>query len=100
MVLVETRVLGSNDSVLEVGRDLAEWNELVALVIGRSVHPGLHAALDMYRGCRWVDPSGRYKKQRGKRPKKDDEDEKPSDERAETTVATRAFIWHSGYGSG
>src|SRR5215469_2196905 len=56
MVLVEVRVLCGDDSVLEVGRDLGERNELVAFAIRREVTPGLQAALDVHRGCGWVDP--------------------------------------------
>jgi len=36
--------------VLEVGRDLAERNELVAFVIRSVVNPGLQAALYVHRG--------------------------------------------------
>jgi len=75
MVLVETRVLSGDYSVLEIGRYLAEPNEFVAFLIRRAMNPGLHAALDVHRGCRWVDPPGGHKKQHGKRPKKQRTDE-------------------------
>jgi hypothetical protein len=78
VVLVEARVLGGNDRVLEIARDLAERNELVAFMIRRVANPGLHAALDVHRSCGWVDPAGRYKHQSGKQPKKYDADESPS----------------------
>ena len=39
MVLVEVRVLCGDDSVLKIGRDLAERNELVPLLIRRAVNP-------------------------------------------------------------
>jgi hypothetical protein len=39
----------------------------VAFVMWRVVNPGLHAALDVHCSCRWVDPPGRHKYQRGKR---------------------------------
>jgi len=64
--------------VLEVGRDLAERNEFVAFAIRRAVNQGLQAALDMHRGCRWIDPPGGNKDQRGKRPKKRHADDKPA----------------------
>src|SRR6185312_13673189 len=70
MMLVETRVLRSDDSVLQIGRDLAERNESVPLVIGRAVNPGLHAALHMDCRCGRVDPPHGNKKQHGKRPEK------------------------------
>jgi hypothetical protein len=49
MVLVEARVLRGDDSVLELGRDLAERNELVAFVIRSVVNPSLQVALDVDR---------------------------------------------------
>ena len=58
MVLVEVRVFSGYYSVLEIGRDLAERNEFVAFAIGRVVNPGLKTALDVNRGCGWVDPAG------------------------------------------
>jgi hypothetical protein len=83
MVLVEVRVLRGDYSVLEIGRDLAERNEFVAFAIRRVVNPGLQAALDVHRSCRWVDPPGGHKDQRGKRPKKHHSDDKPSNEGSE-----------------
>lgn len=41
MVLVEPRVLCGDYRVLEIGRDLTEWNEFVAFVIRFVVNPGL-----------------------------------------------------------
>jgi hypothetical protein len=66
VVLVEARVLRRNYGVLEIGRDLPERNEFVAFVIRTVVNPGLQAPLDVHRGCRWVDPPGGQKGQRGK----------------------------------
>ena len=83
VVLVEVRVLCGDYGVLEIGRDLAERNEPVAFAIGRVVNPGLQAALDVYRGCRWVNPSGGHKDQRGKRPKQHQADDEPSNTRPE-----------------
>src|SRR5271155_3427592 len=83
MVLVEVRVLCGDYSVLEIRRDLAERNEFVAFAIWCEVNPGLQAALDVHRGCRWVDPPGGHKYQRGKRPKKHHADDKPSNKGSE-----------------
>jgi len=80
MVLVKVRVLCGDYSVLQVGRDLAERNEFVALAIRRAVNPGLHAALHVHRGCWWVDPPCGHKNQHGKRPNKHDADDKPSND--------------------
>ena len=41
IVLVETRVLRSNDSVLKIRGDLAQRNEFVAFMIRSVVNPGL-----------------------------------------------------------
>ena len=94
MVLVEARVFGGDDGVLEVGRDLAEWHELVAFAIGLAMNPGLHAALHVHRSCGRVDPSSSHKGQRGKRPENDYRDDNPSNEGAEDTLATRTLICH------
>jgi hypothetical protein len=87
MVLVEARVLRGDYRVLEIGRDLSEWNEFVARVIRSVVNPGLHTALDVHRGGRWVNPTGRHEGQRGKRPNEYHTDEKPSSKRSEKTCA-------------
>jgi hypothetical protein len=57
MVLIEARVFRGDDSVLEMGRDLAKGNEFVVFLIRRVVNPGLQAALNMNRGCGWIDPA-------------------------------------------
>jgi hypothetical protein len=96
MVLVEVRVLCGDYSVLEIGRDLAERNEFVAFAIRRVVNPGLQAALDVHRGCRWVDPPGGHKDQRGKRPKKHRANDKPSNKGPEEARPNRglgACVW-------
>jgi len=91
MVLVEVRVLCGDYSVLEIGRDLAERNEFVAFAIRRVVNLGLQAALDVHRGCRWVDPPGGHKDQRGKRPKKHHADDKPSNKGPEEARPKRGL---------
>jgi hypothetical protein len=89
MVLVEVRVLRGDYSVLDIGRDLAERNEL-AFAIRRVVNPGLQAALDVHRGCRWVDPPGGHEDQRGKRPKKHRSDDKPTNKGSEEALPKRS----------
>ena len=83
IVLVEARVLCGDYSVLEIGRDLAERNEFVAFVIRRLANPGLQPALHVHRRCRWVDPPGGHKRQRGKRPEKHHADDEPSNKESE-----------------
>jgi len=56
MVLVEARVFRGDDSMLEIGRDLAQRNEFVR----RVVNPSLQAALQVHRGGWWVDPPGSH----------------------------------------
>jgi hypothetical protein len=91
MVLVEVGVLCGDHSVLEIGRDLAERNEFVALAIRRVVNPGLQAALDVHRACRWVDPPGGHKGQCGKRPKKHHADDKPANKGSAEARPQRSF---------
>src|ERR1700675_3936499 len=91
MMLVEVRVLCGDDSVLEIGRDLAERNEIVAFAIRRVVNPGLQAALDVHRGRRRVAPPGGQKDQRGKRPKKHHADDKPLKKGSEEARAKRGL---------
>src|SRR5260370_33586297 len=89
MVLVELRFVCGDYSVLEIGRDLSDLNEFVAFAIRRVMKPGLQAALDVRRVCRWVDPSGGHKDERGKRPKKHHPDDKPSNKGAEEACPKR-----------
>ena len=58
MMQVEARILGGDDSVLEIGRNLIEGNELVTLLVWLAARPGLHATLDLHRGRGRVDPFG------------------------------------------
>jgi len=78
--------------VLEIGRDLAERNEFVAFVIRRVVNPGLQAALGVHRGCRWVDPPGGHKDQRGQPPNKHYADGKTSNQGAKETFSKRGLV--------
>jgi len=96
MMLVEARILRGDYRVLEIGRDLAERNEFVAFVIRRVVNPGLQAALDVHRGCRWVDPPGGRKHQRGKHPNEYHAGDKPSNKGSEETLPKRGLgvcVW-------
>ena len=96
MMLVEARVLRGDNSMLEIGRDMAQWNEFVSFVIRRMVSPGLQAALHVHRGARWVDPPGSHKDQYSKRPKKRPSDEKPSNEGSERDFPKRGLgvcVW-------
>ena len=70
MVLIEARVFRGDYGVLEIGRNLAERNKLVAFAIRGVVNPGLEAALDVHRGGRRVDPPRGQRDQRGQQPKK------------------------------
>jgi hypothetical protein len=58
MMLVEARVFRGDDSMLKIGRNLAQRNEFVSLVIGRVVNPCLQAALHVHGGGRRVNPPG------------------------------------------
>jgi hypothetical protein len=58
MVLVEARVLGGDDGVLEVGRDLVYGDELVVGVVRLVMNEGLEAALDVDGGGGRVDKFG------------------------------------------
>ena len=85
VVVVEVCVLGGNDRMLEIRRDLPERNELVAFAIRLAMNPGLQAALHVHRGGRGVDPPGRHKNQRSRRPKKHHADDKPPNKGSEET---------------
>ena len=50
MVLVEARVLRGDNSVLQIGRNLAERNESVAFMMRSVVNPGLQPPLDVHCG--------------------------------------------------
>jgi hypothetical protein len=49
-------------------------------------------ALDVHRGCRWVDPAGGHKGQRGKRPKKHHADDKPSKKGSKGARTKRGLV--------
>jgi len=77
VVLVEARVLRGDDGVLEVGGDLAEGDEGVALLVGLVVNPGLETALDMDSGGGWIDPVGGDEGERQKHPQRGKEQPRP-----------------------
>jgi hypothetical protein len=96
MMLVKARVFRGDDGVLEIGRDLAQRNKLVAFVIRSVVDPGLHSALDMNRGRRRIDPADGDKKQGGEQPKKERADKDPSKEGYEQALSRfrlEAQVW-------
>ena len=82
-MLVEARVFSRDDSMLEIGGDLAQRNEFVSFLIRRVVNQGLQAALHVYCGGRWVDPSGSHEDQHSEQPKKRCSEKKPSNKRSE-----------------
>ena len=77
VVLIETRVFCGDDGVLEIGRDLVDREEGVALAIRFAVHPGLHAAFDVDGGGGRVDPAEGEKGERGEGPDEDDAEGDP-----------------------
>ena len=91
MMLVEARVFRGDDSMLEIGRDLAQRNKCISLVIGCVVNPGLQAALHMHRGGRWVDPPRSHEDQHSQRPKKRDSEDNPSKEGSEKAFPKRGL---------
>ena len=76
VMLVEASILGCDDRVLEVGRDLAEGNKAIALPVGRAVDQRLDAALDVHRGRRRIDPTCGDEQQHGKRPEREEAEKK------------------------
>ena len=91
VVLVEVGVFGGDDGVLEVGRDLAERNEFVALVVGLVMSPGLQAALDVDGGGGRIDPAEGRESERGEGPEKKYADEQALNEGTEGMRAGLAF---------
>jgi len=90
-MLVEARVFRSDDRMLQIGRDLAQRNELVSFVIRPAVNPGLQVALHVHSCSRWVDPPGSHKYKRGERPKKRHSDEKATNEGPERSFSKWSF---------
>jgi hypothetical protein len=57
----------------------------------------------VHGGCGWVDPACGHKGERGKRPKKHHNDDKPSNKGSEETLPTRGLgrdVWRCGHTSG
>ena len=77
VVLVETSVLCGDHGVLKIRRDLAEWHEVVALMIRRAVNPRLQAALHVHRRGRRIDPPRSHEHQHSQRPQRHQHDEQP-----------------------
>jgi hypothetical protein len=98
-VLVEARVFSGDHGVLEVGRDLAEGNEFVVLVVGRAVDEGLEAALDVDSGRRRVDPLGSDEGERGGEPGSDEGEGKAEKDGSDKMFAAGfRGVWAGGGG--
>jgi hypothetical protein len=96
MMLVKARVFRGDDSMPEIGRNLAQRNKFVTFVIRRVVNPGLQAALHVHRGGRWIDPPGSHEDQHSKRPNKRYSEDKPSNEGSEKAFPKRGLgvcVW-------
>ena len=91
VMLVEACVFGGNGSMLKIGADLAEGNEVVMIVIRSVVNPGLHAALDVDGGGRRVNPTSGDEEKDGEKPKGSERDEKPEKEGAERQFEVKRF---------
>jgi hypothetical protein len=78
VMLIKARIFCRDDSMLQIGRDLAQRNEFVSGVIRHVVSPGLQAALHVHRGGRWVDPPGGHEDQHSERPKQRYSEDTPS----------------------
>ena len=79
---------------------MAERNEFVTLLIWFAMNPGLDAALHVDRSCRWVNPAGGRKNQRGQRPKKHHADDKPSKKGSENGRPKQVFdggVWRGSH---
>ena len=89
VVVVETRILRGDDSVLEIWRDSIQRYELVAVVIGLAVNRGLQAAFDVdCRGGR-IDPAGEDQCERGQRPQQRQREAKPAQDRWKRDLPVR-----------
>jgi len=83
MVLVEAGIFSSDDGVLEVGRDLRERNEAIALVIRNAVDQRLEVSLHVERGCWRIDPAESDEAEDRERPRKRKGDHEPQQNGAE-----------------
>jgi len=80
VMLVKACILGGDDGVLQVGRDLAERNEFVTLLVGDIVEPGLYSPLHVDSGRGRVDPAEPDQQQRKERPQQERAEENPPDD--------------------
>ena len=80
MVLVKARIFRRHYGVLEIGRDLGERNEMVALLVGAILEPRLKLPLALYRGRGWIDPSRQQEQERGCEPEAQKNKANPSRE--------------------
>ena len=89
VVLVEARVFGGDDGVLEIGGDAVEGNEVVGGVVGSGGEPGRDAALDVDGGGGRVEEAESGEGEDGEQPEGGEGEEKPAGDRAEGDVAAR-----------
>jgi len=92
VMLIEARVFCGDYGVLEIGGDLFEGNEPVALVIRRVVNPGLHSALDVHYGCGWINPPHGNEDEHGKRPKQSETECKKESKGAKKAAPLESFV--------
>jgi len=88
-MLVEAGILGSDDGVLEVGRDTVDGDEGVAPVVGFAGQLCLEEALDLQGGGRGCHPAERDERQRGGEPDAEDEGDAPAEETGGQAAAAR-----------
>ena len=88
-MLVEAGVFGGDDGVLEVGRDVAEGNEVVGVGVGFGGEPGLDAALGVDGGGGRVDPAESDEGEGGEQPERRENDQEPASEGAEVEFSAR-----------
>ena len=101
VVLVEARVLGGDNGVLEAGRDLGEREVGFARVVGLVLEPGLEAALDVDGGGGRVDPAEGDEEERGQQPERDEAEDEPEKCGADGELAARGGgCWAGGHSSG
>ena len=99
VVLVEALVFSGDDGVLQIGRDLAERDEVVAFAVGLVMYPGLQAAFDVYSAGWRVDPAESDKQEHGQQPEKSDDESKPSKRRPKEALPAQR-LWKCGWACG
>jgi hypothetical protein len=100
MVHVKARVFRGDDSVLQLGRNLAEGNELIVRLIRLVVNPGLEAALEVDGGGWRIDPAEGHEGERGEGPEQANGDERPFQNRPKNSPAgsVKTLCWRDDWG--